>query len=118
MIFGYINSKPTTKIYKQKQLKIERYVNRFNFSEIRFVTERNRFQLIHTIKQNEPYLFITTSFKEISNDPTSVAELIISIINLNVSFVEIETESYFDINNKSTVYPIVFDYYKAHDSLS
>ena len=114
MIFGYINSKPTTKAYKQKQRKIERYVNKFNFSDIRFTTEKNRFQLIHTIKQNEPYLFVTTSFKDISSDPTSVAELIISIISLDVSFVNIETENYFDINNKSTVYPVVFNFYKSH----
>jgi len=113
MILGYINSKPTTKIYKQKKIKIERYVNNFDFADIRFITERNRHQLIHTTKQNEPYLFITNTFEEIGKSPTDVAELIISILNLDIQFVIIQNDIYFNIDTKHIVYPTVFEYFRA-----
>ena len=112
MIIGYINSNPTTKVYRQKKIKIERYVNNFDFSDIRFVTERNRYQLIHTVKQLNPYLFIINYFEEISNSPTDVSELIISIINLDIQFVIIQNDFYFSSDNKDSVYPIVFKYFK------
>lgn len=112
MIIGYINSNPLTKVYRQKKVKIERYVNNFDFSDIRFVTERNRYQLIHCVKQLNPYLFITNTFEEIGKSPTDVSESIISIIDLDIQFVIIQNNIYFNSDNKHTVYPIVFKYFK------
>ncbi|MGP2656514.1 hypothetical protein ACOJTA_05655 [Malaciobacter sp. WC5094] len=76
------------------------------------MTERNRYQLIHTAKQLNPYLFITNTFEEIGKPPTDVCELIISILNLDIQFVIIQNNVYFNIENKHTVYPTVFKYFK------
>ena len=114
MMILYINESPKSKTFQYKESALVRKSHDYNiyFDNTITITDKIHTNIINLIDYHKPSSLIVKSLNEFEFSPTLISEMLMKIVDKDVSFYSIDDNIYLTKQDKLDVYPTIFTVFR------